>query len=737
MNDSPILNELLLNANKAPTATNSKQKLIINSYASGDENDDESYEEEFDSLFSQEEHAYEVPEPASFGMIEEYENALTDASLQTSDSANAKEDSKITSKKIKSLQMKSLKTLTYMINAELANAGRTIVRNKAMMDQFQDGIVNAIGETVLLQKEFIVSFHKTVCDLNKVSERDKAQGKSSASEYSYRLSWGINSLIYARSVEIGYDAKKSTKLFTQILLGIYGDINHPGIVNIRNQLGLTDIDPETLAYIDRRMDKVRLYNPFREQQTSNEESFYYSVSMAWSEVFNALHSDRSVIVDGNARNTIRKMFEDRIIDLFAYFSVGCERESDYNMLLKSCISKVASFQANIINICIDSLKNDSNQKSFGFIISTTRDCLDELVSRLKFCTEVVTRQLLEAETGSLVHGVKAHESEIYPTHLLLNIDNSIDNYISSIKPGLLPNDIAQRYLMLQRTTLKVCDIAQDRFRHLVSYKDQIGANGQVIKPDMNVLMPGFYGKVYNAFKNANSHLPVFEESAHQNYLTAILGAAIMALMPRVSPDKVLCELGFDPYLKREVNEQIVMIARALKIEPTNHRFNAELLCASIEAISSTRTFAWGIHEGYVALNVVNSLLKASNNIFRDSPIQSNAESSFFSFKTALDQSLKIFKRIWSSTANETLTRSDKRFCLGDIDRKSAEDIINEFNRTMSQECYLFHSNAEKIYNNLLGHKSINLNFKKTSDLKPGLSEEEVHHISMGFNKDVE
>lgn len=212
-----------------------------------------------------------------------------------------------------------------------------------------------------------------------------------------------------------------------------------------------------------------------------------------------------------------------------------------------------------------------------------------------------------------------------------------------------------------------------------------------------------------------------------------MGAASRVITHVKYPEASLKASGIEPYLKEQVRLSIERTARTLELEdgPFNKQLQSKLFCTLIEALAVTRPFAWGIHEGYVAVNVAHIILKSANEIHDELPILHDAKNRIFSLSVALDQSLEIFKRIWNATINETLVHSDKRFCIGDIDQQTAESIIKEFSRQMDKDCYMYRHSTSRIYDNLINHESINLNFAKTTDHKPKLSESFFADIDMG------
>lgn len=598
------------------------------------------------------------------------------------------EPSNISNKKIKSLQMKSIKTLSQLINASLKNAGRDLLTNKNMIERFQDDVVVSTAEVVFLHKQFVLANHVNIVDLNK------------SGTYSYRLAWGINSRIYAKAVELGLDANKATKLFTKLLIAINGDNSNPVIDSLRVKLGVDGLSDENKRLDDERMLKVISTNAF-DIASTNEESLYYTVCMGWSRIYNALQSDSNVLIDGVTRSRMRKLFEKSVTDLFSGFSQGCESNKTYNMLLKSCITQVSTFQATIINISIDSLRSAKNP-SFGHLYANAELCMNELLERLTFTTEICTQKLLEAENGELVEGASAYKSDVNPTSYFLALDKSVSNYMSSIHNGLQPRDIASRYLMLQKLSLDMCDLVYRRFGFLSSKE----------------IPESMYRMVYDSISRVNSVLPVLNESEHSKVLRSIVDGSILALTQLKLSDAQLKAVGFNENLKFQVNENLLGLSKALRVPLDDPQLNLLVLTSIIEANAKTRTFAWGIHEGLVGLSVVNSIIEESTSIFLDSPVPNKNINRVKSYETSLVQTVKIFERIWDSTSNETLAKSEKRYCIGDINYKTAKDIISEFNREMKNECYSLHSNAIGIYESLLNNKNIKLDIIPPSSMKP-------------------
>lgn len=585
------------------------------------------------------------------------------------DSGDKLEDSPVApTKKIKSLQLKSLKTLATLLDASLNVAGVQQLSSKSLLERFQETVLETTSTAIHLHQRFVVDTHKNVVNVRY------------ADNTSYRLSWGVISSLYSNSMQMRFDPSGATELFNDMITCMY--TTNPELNGKRYELGIDGLTASDLENIDSRMLKVINTSPFSTPSTF-DESVYYSLSSGWAKVSDGLHSNPDLFIDGTLRNKVRKLYFHSCLSLFDTFKFKAPNAAIHNMLLKSCITQTAMLLSTVLKVHLSSLNKNSHFKTTQLeakLRSYTHEVLEVLTMLVEACTE----RLLMAEDGALVDNIMPSPSYRNSTEYFLSLDASLPNFLSSIQKGWQPKDIAQRYIYLQEVSLRGVERVQKRLSYLTP---------QELPEDVHRV-------IYNSMLKVNSILPPTSNEVHDRKINSIIDSAVLILSRKVLSEEQFKAVGISSTAKAEFESSIDSLARVLEIDVDNANLNIILLSTLIETLAHTRVFSWGIHEGLVAIKVAQQIVDEALNLYWQNPTPDSDTNKLKVFETALMQVSLSFEHVWQETTSKTLELSSNRFCLGDIQFDVATRLLDDFKRALSEYCYGNHVSSTDLYKSL-------------------------------------
>ncbi|HDM8060804.1 hypothetical protein [Vibrio harveyi] len=571
-------------------------------------------------------------------------------------------------KKIKSLQLKSLKTLAALLDSSLNVAGIQVLSSKPLLERFQESLMESMSTAIHLHQRFVVDTHSNVVNVR------------FADNTSYRLSWGVISALYANAQEMKFDASGATELFNDMITCMY--TSNPKLDEKKIELGIDGLTAADVEELDARMLKVISTSPFSTPSTF-DESVYYSLSCGWAKIADSLHSNPDLFVDGTLRNKVRKLYQEAFTSLFDTFKFKAPNVAIHNMLLKSCITQTAMLLSSIIRIHLADLNKNTPYKTTQLeakLKSYTHEVLELLTLSVEACTE----RLLMAENGNLVENIMPSPAYRNSTEYFLILDASLPNFLSSIQRGWQPKDIAQRYIFLQEVSLAAVDRVKRRIGNLTS---------EELPNDLDRI-------IYRSLLNVNSILPATTNELHTRKLNSIIDAAVLLLSRKTLSDQQYIAVGFSHTAKKKLETSIDSLAGVLDTDKHNASLNIMLLSSLIEALAETRVFSWGIREGLVSIQVAQQIIDEALSLYWLNPTPESTTNKLKVFETALMQVSAAFSHVWRETTKQTLEHSPNRFCLGDIQLDVANNILGDFRKALSEYCYANHVSSTELYSQL-------------------------------------